>query len=178
MDKGHNSRTIVMSKIFHPIILLLIIACMASAAYANGSSHKLIVTGDLALDGEKSGQTKKPLLLLVSRKGCTYCARIKREILEPMIISGDYDDRIIIRELIVDRSIVIRGFDGKMKNSSVIASTYGVKVTPTLLFLGPDGKELTERIVGINTLGLFSYYVDRAIDEAISKLHTSTNTRQ
>lgn len=156
---------------------MLIIAHMAFPAYSDPGSHKLILDDDLSYLARLSRQTNKPLLLLVSRADCTYCAQIKREILEPMIISGDYADRIIMRELMLDRSNEARGFDGKWKSTFDIASSYGVTITPTLLFLGPSGQELTERVVGISTLELFSYYLDRSIDEAILRLKTNTTSR-
>jgi len=88
-----------------------------------------------------------------------------------MVLSGNYRNRIIMRELMIDSVEEQRGFDGHELDALILASEYGISVTPTMLFLGPDGKELTKRIVGINTLELFSFYVDEAIDKAVKKLN-------
>lgn len=148
------------------LLALLIIGSSSSVVCFEVGSHRVIEIFDLALEGERSKKTKRPILLLVSRGNCPYCVKIKNEILEPMILSGDYDEKIIIREIMIDPFVEIRDFEGTTIDASEISRRYRIKVTPTLLFLGPKGKELTERIVGINTLELFSYYVDKAIEEA------------
>lgn len=83
-----------------------------------------------------------------------------------MLISGDYTDKIIIREIILNPTVTLLNFNGSAVKASELADKYSIEITPTLLFLGPDGNELAERIVGINTIELFSYYVDQAIDKA------------
>ena len=90
-----------------------------------------------------------------------------------MILSGDYADRIIMREIFIDLGTDLRSFSGEIADSAFFAHEYGVYLTPTLLFLGPDGEELSKRIVGINTPEMFSFYVDAAIDDAVKKLHTN-----
>jgi hypothetical protein len=84
-----------------------------------------------------------------------------------MLKSGGYADKIIIREIIINTDSTLLDLDGSKISAASLADRYSTNVTPTLLFLGPDGKELTDRIVGINTIELFSYYVDQAIDEAV-----------
>jgi hypothetical protein len=84
-----------------------------------------------------------------------------------MLISGKYAEKIIIREIIINTGSMLIDFNENKTNTSNFTSSYKIKVTPTLLFLGTDGEELTDRIVGINTIELFSYYLDQAIDEAI-----------
>jgi thioredoxin-related protein len=84
-----------------------------------------------------------------------------------MLISGEYAEKIIIREIIINTGSMLIDFNGKKNHASNLADSYNIKVTPTLLFLGPKGEELVDRIVGINTIELFSYYVDQAIDRAI-----------
>ena len=150
----------------HLLFFILIVFSISGPAFSE-SQYRPIITTNLAKDGETSTHTKRPILLLISRKGCPYCILIKREILKPMLISGDYTDKIIIREIILDPTVTLQNFNGSVITSSELANRYSIEMTPTLLFLGPDGKELAERIVGINTIELFSYYVDQAIDKAI-----------
>lgn len=156
----------------HLIISLTIISGIETAACSESSAQKIMETVDLAHDGQKSEQTTRPILLLVSKTGCPYCITIKNEVLNPMHISTEYRNKIIIRELILNPANVIRDFDGTATKVSDIADKYMVKVTPTLLFLGPNGEELAKKIIGINTVELFSYYVDQAIDIATHKLHS------
>ena len=51
-----------------------------------------------------------------------------------------------------------------------LASRFAARVTPTLLFLDPFGAEIAPRIVGVNTIEMFGYYVDKAIETARKRL--------
>ena len=153
------------------LLILIFFSYTPFNAYPDSRYREIIETTDLAQLGKNSVETKRPILLLISQEDCPFCVRLKREILNPMVLSGDYDSRIIMRELIIDSMVEPRGFDGYELDASIIASEYGINVTPTMLFLGPDGRELTKRIIGINTVELFSFYIDQAIDKAVKKLN-------
>jgi hypothetical protein len=47
----------------------------------------------------------------------------------------------------------------------------GVYLTPTLVFLDGDGNEVSERIIGINTLEMYGGYVDEAINQGIKSIN-------
>ena len=125
---------------------------------------------DMSADGKLAREGGMPILLLVSQLTCPYCEQIKREILHPMVVAGDYRGELLIRELYMDTHGRIRDFKGRHVDNSQFAYGYDVYLTPTLLFLGPDGRELTKRMVGINTPEFYFYYVDQAIQSAISAL--------
>jgi thioredoxin-related protein len=153
------------------LLFAILVLCSVQIT-AHSDDRKIISSTNLALDGKESTRSQRPILLLVSKTGCPYCSLLKREILEPMIVGGNYADKIIIREIILNTSTKLVDFDGTIIDASALAKRYGTNLTPTMLFLGPDGKELTEKIVGINTIELFSYYVDQAIDNAVSELRS------
>lgn len=156
---------------YYLLLILIFIAQAPTVTYADSKVHEIIKTTDLAQLGTDSGKTRRPILLLMSRANCTFCINLKREILNPMVLSGYYDSRIIIRELMIDSDTKILGFDGHELDASIMASKYGVSITPTMLFLGSDGTEQTERIVGMSTVDYFPFYIDQTIDKAVKKLN-------
>ena len=125
---------------------------------------------DLAALGRTAGRRRLPIVLLVSRSDCSYCMVIKDEVLNPMMKSREYDDQALIGELMLDAAAPLRWFDGERGGRGQLASRFEADVTPTLLFLGPDGTELAPRIRGINTVELFGFYVDRAIGTARARM--------
>lgn len=128
------------------------------------------LTRNLQQEAKLASRTHKPILLMISREHCPYCKLMKREILYPMSLDPEVTQRIILREMLIDPGMRIIDFHGERQDSAAFAHGYGVHLTPTLLFLDPQGNELTKRIVGINTIELFSFYLDAAIEEAIAKL--------
>lgn len=111
-----------------------------------------------------------PILLVVSQSFCPYCEQLEREILVPMLLSGEYRGRVIIRELLTDAGVTVRDFDGRSVEAADIAARYRAWITPTLLFLDERGREIVPRIRGFNTPSLYGYYVDAAIAQALARL--------
>ena len=121
---------------------------------------------NLDQDAGKAAARHLPILMVVTRESCPHCDRLKSLVLVPMLMSGEYVDRAIIRELSIEPVQEVRSFDGELVKSDALAERYGVSVVPTVLFLGPDGRELHEPMVGINVVEMYGYYLDKAIDEA------------
>ena len=128
---------------------------------------------DLAALGRVAGRRRLPIVLLVSRSDCSYCALLKEEVLNPMVKSREYDDQALLGELMLDSVEPLRGFQGEYELRDDLASRFDADLTPTLLFLAPDGTELAPRIRGINTLEFFGFYLDRAIESARTRLATN-----
>lgn len=128
------------------------------------------VAVNLQADAELSQRTGVPIMVVVSQNFCSYCEQLKAEVIRPMIFSGDYVDKVIIRELRVDEDDVVIDFDGKHLDPGEIASRYKAWVTPTLLFLGPGGVQQAEKIKGFNTPEMYGQYVDESIEEAHIKI--------
>ena len=115
------------------------------------------------------------LLLMFYAEHCPYCARMEKEILAPMVISGEYDDRIFIRKLQIDEARDIKDFEGNTVEPSDISDKYKARLTPTLVFLDYKGQEKAQKMVGINTVELFGAYLDAEIDQLMQNLLVDTN---
>ena len=148
--------------------LLLPVLLLAGQALA--TTPGVSPVEDLAALGERARHGRMPILLVVSRDDCPYCKLLKREILEPMLLSGDYSGRVLIRELLVDSYAPVRDFDGETVSSDAVASRYGARLTPTVLFLDHRGRELAEPMIGINTVEFYGHYLDATIDAARVRL--------
>ena len=129
--------------------------------------------GDLAQLGADAADRGVPILLAVTRSECGYCETLKREILEPLRLAGADPSRVLIRELRIDSPTSMIGFEGVPATADAVARGYDANFTPTVLIVGPDGEEVAERMVGINTPEMYGWYLDRAIDAAQAVLQRS-----
>jgi thioredoxin-related protein len=124
------------------------------------------VATDLLADGEISRTSRLPILLAFLANHCSYCGDLEEGFLEPMLLSGDYSDKIVIRKLVLDNGSWLIDFNGNKVSATGLASRYRVYVTPTLLFVDALGKELARRMVGFNTPEMYGGYLDQCIETA------------
>ena len=135
--------------------------------------HKVTRTTDLRADARLATSRQVPLLVMFSQADCPFCFTLTEEILQPMLISGDYTDRVVIRELMIDGDRDIIDFSGKPIDPREVFSRHSLFVTPTILLFDSNGNEVGERQVGINTVDYYGYYLDKAIDAALKKIRLS-----
>jgi len=161
-----------------PIITLLItlisLGVMASNNTGQPSSPQVPQSNDLARLAQDARSKNLPVLLVFSADHCTYCKLLEDEILKPMLLSGDYHDKVVINKIMLDDYADIRDFNGESINADILSQRYGVYVTPTMLFLDSKGRELDERLLGINTIEMFGGLVDQAINTSLDKLRKSS----
>lgn len=128
-------------------------------------------TTSLQDDAQLAQQKQVPLLIIFSQEYCGFCEKLKEEIIHPMLISDDYTNKVVIRELRIDGQN-INDFNGRMIGPGDIFTRYMLHVTPSLLLLDKNGDELAERQIGINTIDYYGYFLDKAIEHALQKLRS------
>ena len=76
--------------------LLWLLACSLQAEVRVPVAH------DLQQDGRQAQSRQLPIMLTFSADDCSYCELLEEDFLQPMLLSGEYGDRAIIRKLILD----------------------------------------------------------------------------
>lgn len=143
---------------------------VAVAGFANLPPVKVPLARDLEEEARQAEGTCRPLVLEFSASYCEYCDLLEEEILKPILRNRDYDQRMLLRKLIVDSATTLQNFSGEPVTTEDLADHYDVVVTPTLLFVDREGKELTERMVGITTMDFYGGYLDQALQSAADRL--------
>ncbi|HSH31005.1 MAG TPA: thioredoxin fold domain-containing protein [Thiohalobacter sp.] len=149
---------------------LLLLWLLGQGVAGAGTRPEVQEVQSLAQATREAAARGLPLLLAFSSRHCAYCDQVEQDFLVPMLISGDYEDRVLIRKLNIDAGIMVGDLQGEIRPARRIADEYGVDMTPTLLFLGPDGEELAKRVVGLLTPDFYGGYIDRGIDTARAAL--------
>lgn len=157
MEKAGVSAEIVLA------IKLLVGILLASLALEVFASE-FPKTIDLQQSGMKADKSRKVLVLYVTMDSCPYCAKLEAELLNPAFIKGELDIAHFVEFEWADR--LITDFDGSRVSTGSFMKQYGVVVTPTILFLGPSGEELTERLVGYQSEDLYWQYLIKGIRQA------------
>ena len=131
---------------------------------------KVQISTNLYQDAQLARKKGVPLFVMFSQQGCIYCSIVREDFLKPMLISGEYENKALLREVKVDSFDNVRNFDGKMIPSDELATFYRAYLTPTVIVFDSNGKP-HHRIVGLVNEHYYSAELDDAIDKAYNIIH-------
>lgn len=152
------------------IFAVIVSLCASVLAFAAPEHGRLPATRDLSALADQARERRLPILVMFSQRGCPYCTVVEEDFLEPMLRSGDYRDKIIMRRVMVDSFTPIRDFDGEEVDAGEFARRYQGYLTPTVVFLDAGGRELAPRVVGITTPDFYGGRLDEGIELSLSRL--------
>lgn len=118
---------------------------------------------DLSALADVSHQHHLPILLMYSAEDCEYCDLLEREVIRPMMVSGELSRKVVFRKVMVDSMQSIRDFRGQQIEPNDFAYKAGVQVTPTLQIVDETGQELVPKLIGYQGTDFFNAYLDTAI---------------
>lgn len=159
------------------LFLLLSISSNFVLAAHNPQSDRPELTQitDMRETAKLAKTTNLPVLMMFGTDECPYCKLLKEDFLIPMIISGDYTDKIILREVHIASRTDIIDFSGEKIAINELAERYQVRLFPTMVFIDGDGQVLVNNIIGITTPSLFGGTLDDHIDRAFSMIRKTSS---
>jgi len=122
---------------------------------------------NLSETGRFSQQQGIPVIVFVSRDACPYCRTLRNAILGPMLAADKFEHSAILVEVSLDRVDPFTGFENRQMTARAFGQSYRAEITPTLLFLDSEGREIGKRIIGISNLEFYGHYLQKSIDEAL-----------
>ena len=159
------------------IVLVLFVPGAAQAGESINAAVQVPSARDLNRDGALARERQLPILVMFSSSTCHYCRIVEEEFLKPMIISGEYEDKVLIRRLEIDAYDKIRRFDGRTLGADAFAHAESVTLVPTLKFYDDAGRELAPKMVGVNTVEMYGGYLDAAIERSLELMRGRANGR-
>lgn len=142
MRKSSSSR-----RLFHGIfrLLALIFSTLAAgAALASGDKFFDAGLGDFKAElaaAQKAG--KRGVLLMFEADACPYCRRMREQVLSRGDVQAYFHQHFAIFPVDVLGDVQVTDFTGAELSEKVFARAMRVRGTPTFVFIGADGKELT-----------------------------------
>jgi len=125
---------------------------------------------DLYQDAQLAKEKGVPIVVMFSQDGCGYCNIVREQFLKPMLRSGEYTNKAIIREVKIDSFEDVRDFNGKQVPSDELSTTHRAYLTPTVVVFDSKGKA-HHRILGLTN----EYYYGGELDDAIDKAYSQIN---
>ena len=147
---------------FLRLLSVLLLSLMASAAWAE---TPLPPVQNLQQSALQAAAKDQPLIVMFSLPNCPFCEKLRRTQYQFMAKDG-----FVVQQIEITSRTPVTGFDGKPTTGVKLAKQYGIKLAPTVLFFGPSGKEIGERITGAPTADFYGAFINRALKESAQAL--------
>lgn len=127
---------------------------------AHAKDTALPVPTSLPQAAQAAKATGEPLVVLISLPGCVYCELVRRNYLLP----ARNDNGLQAWQLdVTNKTTPLIGFDGKPTTAALQTKAWKATFTPTVLFIGSQGQELAERLVGIAVPDFYGAYLEQRL---------------
>ena len=130
----------------------------------------LPVAKDFLMDAQKVWKQKTPILIMFSIPDCSYCKKIKEEVLSPMATMDEYNEKIIIRHIDAQSFEELNNFYNEEITHNEFAFKYAVNFFPTVILVDNYGSTLG-KIIGVPSEELYWTDLDEVIEKSTKKLH-------
>ncbi|MDP2254843.1 MAG: hypothetical protein Q8K05_02100 [Polaromonas sp.] len=104
----------------------------------------------------------QPLVVMVSLDGCPFCRVARNGYLGPL----RQQDGVPVVQINMRSAAPVRDFKRASVTHDQLARTWNVKVAPTVLFFGPGGKEVAERLEGGYIEDFYGAYLAQRLQQA------------
>lgn len=104
----------------------------------------------------------QPLVVMASLPGCPFCEAVRNGYLGPM------HERAGLPVVQVDMGSphALRDWQGHASTHADMLRAWRIRVAPTLLFFGRDGREVAPRLVGASIPDFYGAYLEERLDTA------------
>lgn len=125
---------------------------------------------DLSAEAQLARAKQMPILIMFGARGCSYCNRVREEVLIPTTRNADYDNKVVLLEVDVDSAQRLVDFNGAAITHAQFAQRYHVGFTPTVMLLDAQGKSLVDPMVGFVTADYYGGDLEDRLNLALGKL--------
>lgn len=154
----------------HTRLFVIFLALVLGGIAAAGSLDQIDVADDWETEASAARKAGIPLMVVFSTHDCTYCVRLKNQVLAPLVKSGKLPNKVLVREFKIDRGGKIVDFDGERVRARIFVKRYDIYATPTVLFVDYKGEPLASPIVGYNEPHAYTELLSENIDNATMTL--------
>ena len=137
---------------------LLALPAMAQVPSSRGAVATLPAAQSLPDELAQALKNKQALIVMVSLEGCVFCRQARQSHLSPMHRAGT-----VIVQVDMRNNQPVLDFAGKLTTHDELTRRWKVSITPTLLFFGPGGKEVAERMEGAYLPDFYGPYLEERL---------------
>ena len=139
---------------------LLPLAMLAGGARA-APATVLATPASLATALATALRARQPLVVMASLEGCPFCDLVRTNYLGPM----QREQALPVVQLDIGTQRPVLDFEARASTHDLLLRRWGIQAAPTVLFFGPGGHEVAERLVGAS-VDFYGGYLDQRLAAA------------
>lgn len=133
----------------------------ASAAARDGRVQ-LPVPASLADALAQALARRHPLVVMVSLPGCPFCRAVRDGHLGPLVAQQAMP--VVQIDMRSRRSVA--DFEARLTEHDALVRGWGIGTAPSLLFFGPQRREVAARLIGMTLPDFYGAYLDERLAQA------------
>ncbi len=103
----------------------------------------------------------QPLVVMVSLDNCPYCRQVRQSHLGPLWRGGQ-----VVVQIDMQHKETLIDWDGQTRSHGDWVKSRRISVAPTVLFFGPDGREVADRLEGASLPDFYGAYLDQRLAQS------------
>lgn len=131
------------------------------AAASAARTQRLPRPQSLTAEIERALRARRALVLMVSLDGCPYCKLVRDAYLVPLLAGGQP-----VVQIELAQTLALVDAAGRASTHAQVVCDLGIRVAPTVLFLGRDGAEVAARLVGVASADFYGGYLSERTEIA------------
>ena len=144
--------------------LMVVLTAGVGSSPVSAVGYGLPKVQNLQIALQKAQAKSMPLVVMVTLEGCPYCKVVRQNYLPEYLDKG-----VPILELDLNSGETIRGETGVATTAREWAKAKGIRIAPTLLWLGENGQELVGRLTGMSSADFYGAYLDDRMNQATQR---------
>ena len=125
---------------------------------AQAAPVELPTTASLPASLEDALRMKQPLVVMVSLHGCPFCKVVRENYLNPLRANG-----LQVVQLDMRDHRALTDFTGSVTTPDAWIRQQRIKIAPTVLFFGAQGREVATRLKGAYLPDFYGAYLDEQL---------------
>jgi len=152
--------------------LMILLLCSGFVSNLNASSNSgFKELQNLQTLGSKANELQLPIMLMFGAEWCEYCELLTEFVFAPMMLGGLYEEKVVLmRHVGVDEDQPIPDWQGDEIKKAEWAYHLDADLTPTVLFLDGNGREVAPRIVGISEITQYAGVIHQNLNIAYKNM--------
>ncbi len=117
-------------------------------------------------------QSLRPVVILIDQEDCPYCRVVEGEFFSAILAGGEFAQTAMFGKISIDPGETITLSGGRRVSTREFLQPYTTGMTPTVIFLDPEGNELVDSMVGLSTPDFYGFYLEQSIRKAHARLNS------